>query len=108
MVLIFNNDVASCKLLRATGDGIALAYGAGAILQDLEFVQFHPTALAIDGVKNRFLVSEDKSFDEEEMDTLELDEWQKDLVKDERFSPTSFGSKESGDLDDNAYYKDDN
>ena len=42
----------------ATGDGIALAYGAGAILQDLEFVQFHPTALAIDGVKNRFLVSE--------------------------------------------------
>lgn len=52
--------------------------------------------------------SEDKSFDEEEMDTLELDEWQKDLVKDERFSPTSFGSKESGDLDDNAYYKDDN
>ena len=42
----------------ATGDGIALAYGAGAILQDLEFVQFHPTALDIDGVKNRFLVSE--------------------------------------------------
>lgn len=52
--------------------------------------------------------SEDKSFDEEEMDTLELDEWQKDLVKDERFSPTSFGSKESDDLDDNSYYKDDN
>lgn len=52
--------------------------------------------------------SEDKSFDEEEMDILDLDEWQKDLVKDERFSPTSFGSKESGDLDDNSYYKDDN
>ena len=42
----------------ATGDGIALSYGAGAILQDLEFVQFHPTALAVEGVKNRFLVSE--------------------------------------------------
>ena len=42
----------------ATGDGIALSYDAGAILQDLEFVQFHPTALAVEGVKNRFLVSE--------------------------------------------------
>lgn len=42
----------------STGDGIALAYHAGAILQDLEFVQFHPTALAVDGRKNRFLISE--------------------------------------------------
>jgi len=42
----------------ATGDGIALAYNAGAILQDMEFVQFHPTALAIDGDENRFLISE--------------------------------------------------
>lgn len=42
----------------ATGDGIALAYNAGAILQDMEFVQFHPTALAIDDDENRFLISE--------------------------------------------------
>ena len=44
----------------ATGDGFALAYNAGAILQDMEFVQFHPTALAFDDEKNhnRFLISE--------------------------------------------------
>jgi len=42
----------------ATGDGIALAYNAGAVMQDMEFVQFHPTALAIDGEENRFLISE--------------------------------------------------
>ncbi len=42
----------------ATGDGIALAYGAGAIIQDMEFIQFHPTALALDTDENRFLISE--------------------------------------------------
>ena len=42
----------------ATGDGLALAYRAGAVLQDMEFVQFHPTALAIDCDENRFLISE--------------------------------------------------
>ena len=43
----------------ATGDGIALAYEAGAVLQDMEFIQFHPTALALSpDSKNRFLISE--------------------------------------------------
>lgn len=42
----------------ATGDGIALAYNAGAIIQDMEFIQFHPTALTIKTDGNRFLISE--------------------------------------------------
>lgn len=42
----------------ATGDGIALAYNAGAIIQDMEFIQFHPTALALDIDDNKFLISE--------------------------------------------------
>jgi L-aspartate oxidase len=41
----------------ATGDGMAIAYNAGAVLSDMEFVQFHPTALAVKGAP-RFLLSE--------------------------------------------------
>src|SRR5256885_14947098 len=40
----------------ATADGLALAWRAGAVLSDLEFMQFHPTVLAVNGGSH--LVSE--------------------------------------------------
>jgi L-aspartate oxidase len=41
----------------ATGDGIALAWDAGAKIADIEFIQFHPSALYLPG-EDAFLISE--------------------------------------------------
>ena len=42
----------------AVGAGLALAHAAGAALADLEFMQFHPTALRVEGPQDGFLITE--------------------------------------------------
>jgi L-aspartate oxidase len=42
----------------AVGAGLSLAHAAGAELADLEFMQFHPTALRMDGPRDGFLITE--------------------------------------------------
>jgi L-aspartate oxidase len=42
----------------AVGAGMSLAVAAGAELADLEFMQFHPTALRLDGPRDGFLITE--------------------------------------------------
>ncbi|MDQ4124178.1 MAG: FAD-dependent oxidoreductase, partial [Actinomycetota bacterium] len=42
----------------ATGDGLVLGWEAGAGLADVEFIQFHPTALALDDRQQRPLITE--------------------------------------------------
>ena len=41
-----------------TGDGLALAYKAGAVIRDACLVQFHPTALFMHNVEEHFLITE--------------------------------------------------
>ena len=49
--------LATTNPMVSTGDGVAMAHRLGADICDMEFIQFHPTALAIDS-QNPFLITE--------------------------------------------------
>ncbi len=70
----------------ATGDGIALAFQAGAEITDMEFFQFHPTALRLPGVPP-FLISEAVRGEGGTLRNIEGDRFMPDYAREADLAP---------------------
>src|SRR5712692_5612153 len=70
----------------ATGDGMVIAYDAGAMLSDMEFVQFHPTALAMKGAPS-FLLSEALREERGVLRNVDLDRFMKRYHESSELAP---------------------
>ncbi len=82
----------------ATGDGVAMAHRAGAEISDMEFIQFHPTALAVDS-DTPFLITEAmRGFGAVLMTKSEHAEWRSKGGEADDFSYMS-GYSDKGSLD---------
>jgi len=76
----------------ATGDGLAMAYRAGASLRDLEFYQFHPTTLYVAG-SGRSLISESVRGEGARLVDREGRRFMKDLHPDAELAPRDIVSR---------------
>lgn len=70
----------------ATGDGVAIAYQAGAELTDMEFYQFHPTGLRLPGVPP-FLISEAVRGEGGILRNVEGNQFMKDYTPEKELAP---------------------
>ena len=71
----------------ATGDGMAIAYNAGADLQDMEFLQFHPTSFTVPNEPNNFLISEAVRGEGAKLKNVNLEEFAKNYNEKAELAP---------------------
>ncbi len=76
----------------STGDGMAIAYNAGAILEDMEFIQFHPTVLFAPSAP-QFLLSEAMRGEGAILRNIKKEPFMKDYHRDAELAPRDIVSR---------------